>query len=130
MTALAGIVIAVLAILGVLRRRYVVATVDGVSMMPTFMPGDRLLVRRVGIRQVRRGQIVVVRDPAGPSAWVVKRVAAVHGDPPGRLYVLGDNTEDSRDSRHYGHLTAGALLGVVRRSYPRRKENQNHARSH
>jgi nickel-type superoxide dismutase maturation protease len=128
MTTLVGVVIALSAIFGMLRRRYVVATVDGLSMMPTLMPGDRLLVRRVAIRQVRRGQIVVVLDPAWPSAWVVKRVAAVHGDPPSGLYVLGDNTQDSRDSRHYGYLTAGALLGVVRRSYPQRKEN--HARSH
>jgi signal peptidase I len=128
MTALIGVAIALSAIFGMLRRRYVFATVDGLSMTPTLMPGDRLLVRRTGIRQVRRGQIVVVLDPARPSAWAVKRVAAVYGDPPSGLYVLGDNTQDSRDSRHYGYLTAGALLGVVRRSYPPRKEN--HARPH
>ncbi|GCD94753.1 S26 family signal peptidase [Embleya hyalina] len=43
------------------RRRYLVATVEGPSMEPTLAPGDRLLVRR-GAR-VRAGQVVVVLVP-------------------------------------------------------------------
>jgi signal peptidase I len=84
----------------VLRRAYVVVTVTGDSMRPTLDPGDRVLVRRTPLRRVRRGQLVVVANPAtgqpdnpglrmpddpGPRMpddppWLVKRAAAVPGD--------------------------------------------------
>jgi signal peptidase I len=63
MTPLAAAVGCGLVVAGVLagwvRRRYLIATVDGPSMEPTLHSGDRLLVRRT--RRVRAGQIVVVR---------------------------------------------------------------------
>jgi signal peptidase I len=132
-----------------LRRRYVVIEVDGRSMRPALDPGDRVLVRRRSLRHVRTGDIVVVastarqkagrrpgaaargsRDASG-HAWVIKRAAAVPGDPvpaslaatvsapagtpvpDGRLLILGDNTTASFDSRHYGYLSGAAVLGVV-----------------
>ncbi|MEU1836814.1 S26 family signal peptidase [Micromonospora chersina] len=77
-----------------LRRRYVTVTVDGESMLPTYRPGERLLVRRVAAESLRSGQVVVLsgfghRRPAGPPApepaggprWIIKRVAAAPGDP-------------------------------------------------
>ncbi|MFD1933456.1 MULTISPECIES: S26 family signal peptidase [Nonomuraea] len=86
-----------------IRRSYLVATVEGPSMEPSFRSGDRLLVRRA--RRVRVGQIVVVRIPDPPMLYepppglepgaevelvkrdrpgwrlLVKRAAAVPGDP-------------------------------------------------
>lgn len=130
-----------------LRRRYVVIDVDGPSMRPTLDPGDRVLVRRRSLRHIRAGDIVVVENAArrragdapgagrgrGPSAraWVIKRAAAVPGDPvpaslaaavsapagspvpDGRLLVLGDNTTASHDSRHYGYRFGSDVLGIV-----------------
>jgi signal peptidase I len=77
------------------RRRFIVVTVTGVSMAPTLAPGDRLLVRRTRLGQVRAGQIAVVdiedhydpdrgRAPAVRGAWrcrqlMIKRVAAIPG---------------------------------------------------
>jgi signal peptidase I len=46
-----------------LRRRFVVVTVDGQSMEPAYRAGDRVLVRRKPLRDVRRGQVVVVEQP-------------------------------------------------------------------
>jgi signal peptidase I len=79
---------------GALRRRFVLITVTGDSMMPTLTPGDRVLVRRARIDQLRRGQIVVLEMPGAggrgrtPPArpvpghdWMIKRVAALPGDP-------------------------------------------------
>jgi signal peptidase I len=81
------------------RRRLVVVLVQGESMAPTLRHGDRLLVRRAGLEQVRRRQIVVVRpaDPGQPTPqpaaaavlatalgdrpWLVKRTVALPGDP-------------------------------------------------
>jgi signal peptidase I len=115
-----------------LRRTYVVITVNGDSMSPTYRPGDRVLVRRA--RVVRRGQCVVfAEEPTGPPHdWVLKRVAAAPGDsvprdlpalravtgarvPAGHLVVLGDNPAQSYDSRHHGYVTLERLLGVVSR---------------
>ncbi|MEU0569598.1 S26 family signal peptidase [Nonomuraea sp. NPDC005983] len=50
-----------------IRRNYLVATVEGPSMEPTFHSGDRLLVRRA--KRVRTGQIVVVRIPDPPMLY-------------------------------------------------------------
>jgi signal peptidase I len=126
-----------------LRRRYVVVTVAGLSMAPTFRPGDRLVVRRTGPGRIRCGDVVVLTpdpDPA-PGAdrgglWLVKRAAAVPGDPvprgavpaladtaepvvpPGKLVLLGDNTEHSTDSRQHGYFDARRLVGRVVRPAP------------
>ncbi|GGS97562.1 S26 family signal peptidase [Nonomuraea spiralis] len=122
-----------------LRRRYVVVTVHGESMLPAYRPGERVLVRRTSSRSLRTGQVVILgADPGGDrtvtgARWIIKRVAAVPGDPiprdtvpalrtapgtrvpTGRLVVLGDNANRSYDSRHSGYLTADRLLGVVLR---------------
>lgn len=76
-----------------LRRRVAVVTVVGPSMLPTFAAGDRVLVRRAGLGQIRSGQVVVIEKPGadgdwpvrprGPlrgREWMIKRVAAVPGD--------------------------------------------------
>ncbi|MEV4132167.1 S26 family signal peptidase [Dactylosporangium sp. NPDC049742] len=122
----------------VLRRRFLAVTVTGVSMEPTLRPGDRVLVRRVPLHRVRRGQLVVIRPPAGlphpqdSPPWMVKRAVALPGDtvpievpalddgsgvvPPGRFVVLGDNAGRSYDSRRAGCFRSDALLGVVVRT--------------
>ncbi|MFG1943265.1 S26 family signal peptidase [Nonomuraea sp. NPDC048826] len=122
------------------RRRYVLITVRGLSMWPTYHDGDRVLIRRVPVTAVRAGQVVVVaaspRDVAVPgrgTRWLLKRAVAVPGDPvprdrfpalrsvpdpavpPGHLVVLGDNPSQSYDSRQAGYMPPGRLLGVVAR---------------
>lgn len=145
MRAVAGTVIVIAigaAVLRWLRRAFVVVTVSGFSMAPTFAPGDRVLVRRCRVRAVRAGRVVVVVQPdrelgwvdeVGPldeRTWNIKRVAAVAGElvpdavrgapttdgrtavPVNAMVVLGDNPE-SADSKQYGFCPASALLGVV-----------------
>jgi len=70
----------------VLRARLVAVLVQGDSMEPTLRPGDRVLVRRMPLRRVRRGQLVVFAPPPDlPTTldnplWLVKRVVALPGD--------------------------------------------------
>ncbi|MGA4991441.1 S26 family signal peptidase [Nonomuraea bangladeshensis] len=124
--------------LAVARRRFVVVQVTGPSMEPAYRSGDRVLVRRVAGSKLGRGQVVVFEAAAdgrwrtGPlsapkdAKWLIKRVAALPGDPvppavsapegalvpAGRLVVIGDGPL-SADSRHWGHLPADRVLGVV-----------------
>jgi signal peptidase I len=130
-----------------LRRRIAIVAVVGPSMQPTLTAGDRVLVRRATIGELRTGQIVVfekpggdgiwatepLRWPAGRREWMIKRVAAVPGDPlpaaiasaiafstgpsvpAGKLVVLGDNADMSFDSRKIGFIPAERLLGVMLR---------------
>lgn len=138
--AFAGAAVACVAVIAiavlVIRRFFLIATVVGHSMRPTLSPGDRLLVRRRGLRFVRRGDLVVLahRPPADadPSAddgrYLVKRAAAVPGDavPPGisvpasvvpaeRLVALGDNKAQSYDSRAAGFFRSDEVVGLVLR---------------
>ncbi|NUW30418.1 S26 family signal peptidase [Nonomuraea sp. SMC257] len=138
MTGLAvAVVLAAVAVVWT-RLRYVVVRVNGDSMAPTYRSGDLVLVRRARPGTVRRGQVVVFAEETPPEiaallpggrSWAVKRAAAVPDDPvPARheagphgggrvpaacLFVLGDNSEHSFDSRHFGFVPEGRVLGVV-----------------
>ncbi|WP_329084557.1 MULTISPECIES: signal peptidase I [unclassified Streptosporangium] len=132
----AALLVLVLVLL-VLRRHFLTVTVSGRSMEPTLRDGDRVLVRRAGIRAVRAGALAVMAAPAEMGRdWMVKRVVAVPGDPvphrevpalsatrdrvvpADRLVVVGDNLAISLDSRRFGYVHARQLLGVVVRHLP------------
>lgn len=80
--------------------------VKGLSMAPTLLPGDRLLVLKT--RRVRPGDLVVVRDPREPSRQVVKRVTATT---PNGIEIRGDNPAASTDSRTYGSVPRTLIVG-------------------
>jgi signal peptidase I len=128
MTILLGVLGSVLCGLLVARRKFVVITVIGVSMTPTYNPGDRVLVLRSA--RIRRGRAAVALPPEElrrPGGLVMKRIAAVPGDkvpdavravvaettvPLGTVVLIGDNPT-SIDSRHWGLVPASDVRGVV-----------------
>ena len=63
--------------------------VDGVSMQPTFAPGDRLLFIR---EDFEPGSVVIAE--AGDDGLVVKRVVDVTG---GNVHLMGDNRKESEE---------------------------------
>lgn len=91
-------------------RRYEVA---GESMVPTFFPGDFVLVDRLAFRKrmPRPGEIVVLRDPRDPERELVKRVVRV--DLHGQIWAEGDNLAESTDSRSFGPVPASLVEGKV-----------------
>jgi nickel-type superoxide dismutase maturation protease len=96
--------------------------VEGASMQPTYFHGERVIVDRRAYRRrpPAPGDVVVLRDPEEPARHLVKRVA---GPPPGAeprrdaVYVLGDNPDESRDSRDFGPVPLALIIGRVRLRY-------------
>lgn len=86
--------------------------VEGESMTPTYVPGERLLINRLAYvaRAPRPGDVVVLRDPTQAGRLLLKRVVrAVEGG----WLVQGDNREASRDSRHFGAVPRSCIVGRV-----------------
>jgi signal peptidase I len=104
-------------------RRYVV---EGRSMLRAYAPGDRLIIEGVSyrFRSPRIGEVVVVRQPGTDGRQDLKRIAAgpgaevtVRGEPDflgkKEWYVLGDNLDESTDSRELGPVKTGDVVGRV-----------------
>ncbi|KAK3905720.1 hypothetical protein C8A05DRAFT_41397 [Staphylotrichum tortipilum] len=107
----------------------------GQSMYPFLNPHyhestrqDLCLVWKRGVREgLRRGMVVVFRNPSDPKKMSVKRVVGLEGDvvrtkapypyewvavPEGHVWVEGDG-EKSRDSNYYGPISMRLLTGQV-----------------
>ncbi|MBK7858124.1 MAG: S26 family signal peptidase [Archangiaceae bacterium] len=104
-----------------LRHRYVVVVVQGDSMAPTLRHGQRVVARRGG-DGAQIGDIVVfpapphpaLTPPEGEPGLLVKRVVASDDVAGERLIVLGDNRAASQDSRLFGPIDRGAIVGIAR----------------
>lgn len=111
-----------------MRRRLVIVTVRGASMEPTLHHGDRLLIRVLPPSRLSTGQVVVLAGRGGAHDWIIKRLAAMPGEPVphnrvpaipdarvpgGCLILLGDNAARSRDSRDEGYFPVDSVLGVA-----------------
>lgn len=68
-----------------------------------------------------RGDIVVFLSPKDPNDFVIKRLIAFEGDvilrpegeveiPKGHIWVEGDNSRNSIDSKHYGPVPLGLVF--------------------
>lgn len=110
--------------------------VDGDSMNPTLIDGDRLIINKLAYRleKPKRGEIIVFQYPQDRAFQFIKRIVAVEGDrveiingkvylnekllnesylledpsgnfykrviPRNTIFVLGDNRNNSKDSRY------------------------------
>lgn len=129
-----------LALLLSIRRIAWFTVVEGASMEPTLLHGDRLLVVSPLVRAPRHGDIVTFSSPIQPDAQLIKRVAALEGElapgpaqmraigehgslqaepgnltpvPPRHLYVLGDSP--GLDSSIFGPVPLDNILGTALR---------------
>ncbi len=84
-------------------------TVEGMSMAPTYLPGERLTALRRW-RRVRVGDVVVVRDPRDSNRWLLKRCVGLVSK---KLDLRGDNADASTDSRDFGPVPARRAVYLV-----------------
>jgi nickel-type superoxide dismutase maturation protease len=88
------------------RHKYIC---EGPSMNPTLRDGEVVLVDREA--PVNVGDIVVAKHPIEQNSEVVKRVERINER--GHYFLIGDNPDDSTDSRHYGAVTREYIKGKV-----------------
>jgi len=80
-------------------------------MEPTLHAGDFILVAPIdmGAQPLRLGDLVVCPHPF-QRRMIVKRVASIAGD---QVALIGDNPDESHDSRGFGSVAVVQLLGRV-----------------
>lgn len=90
---------------------------SGVSMEPTINSGNVVLAEHLTIssRKLKRGQVVMSRNPLDPHMYICKRVVGLEGDHvplrnnkqkmykvgKGHVWLEGDNKENSIDSNTF-----------------------------
>ncbi len=88
------------------RHKYIC---EGKSMNPTLKDGEVVLVDRKA--KIEVGDIVVAKHPVEQNSEVVKRVERINEH--GHYFLVGDNLQDSNDSRHFGAVTRKYIKGKV-----------------
>ncbi|RZC33990.1 mitochondrial inner membrane protease subunit 1 [Asbolus verrucosus] len=95
----------------------------GPSMEPTIYSDDILLTEHISPRfsRIDRGHIVIAKCPSNPKQHICKRVKGLPGDkiktgfnsyeivPRGHVWLEGDNSSNSADSRSYGPVPQGLI---------------------
>lgn len=93
-------------------------------MEPTIFSNNVLITEHFTprFRDVQRGDIVIARCPTDPKQYICKRVTGIPGDkirsgllydfvPRGHVWLEGDNSDNSCDSRTYGPVPQGLIRG-------------------
>lgn len=83
-----------------------VTIVEGDSMQPTISDGSIVIFERW--KQARKeGDVVIVKMDEGQ---IIKRIDEIEED---QVYLLGDNLEESVDSRTFGSVDQSRVVGKV-----------------
>ena len=78
-------------------------------MLPTLKDGDIVIIKAV-INPVENN-IVLANHPYKQSVKIIKRISKI--DENGNCFLLGDNPDESTDSRTFGAISSKNILGKV-----------------
>ena len=101
------------------------------SMESAVHQGDYVLADKTAYNRMapKKGDVVIFVYPDDRSKKFIKRIEALPGDtvatvngtkekvPHGYVYVLGDNRENSYDSRQFGFIPLSDIVGKARQVY-------------
>lgn len=79
-------------------------------MYPTLKNGEAVLVDKT-VEIIEVGDIVLAKHPIEQVSEVIKRVQKINER--GHYFLVGDNLEDSNDSRNFGAVTRDYIKGKV-----------------
>lgn len=79
-------------------------------MYPTLKNGDTVLVDK-SAETIEVGDIVLAKHPVEQISEVIKRVQKINER--GHYFLVGDNLDDSNDSRNFGAVTREYIKGKV-----------------
>lgn len=88
------------------RNRY---RVENNSMLPTLKSGDQVVIKKSS--KLKNGDIVVAYHPFKKSVEIIKRIKEI--DENGNYFLIGDNSEESTDSRTFGAISLKYIKGKV-----------------
>ena len=86
--------------------------VEGDSMYPTIAEGSVVFISFIKylFLSPKVGDIVVVKTDEFHDIPILKRISDIKDD---EYYVLGDNLNDSFDSRKFGYIKKRHIIGKV-----------------
>ena len=83
--------------------------IEGDSMSPVLASGENVLVDEGA--DVSIGDVVIARHPFKESVEMAKRITAI--DANGKFFLVGDNSDESTDSRKFGPVSLECIKGKV-----------------
>ena len=93
----------------------------GDSMFHTYKDGEHLISIPTTFSKIKVGDVLIFKTPYDKKRVVIKRVNMISTYTK-ELFFLGDNLDNSFDSRNYGFVPYKNVLGKV---VPNRKEIKN-----
>lgn len=119
-------VLFVVCIVIILLVVFPIVHVDGISMFPTYNNDDLLISYRLcKKRDIKVGDVVIAERPDVKKRYVIKRVSLIGEDPVTKkrtFYLIGDNSNNSLDSRHFGGVSEKLIVSKV--IYPYRMKEE------
>ncbi len=92
-----------------LTKRQMRFRIEGNSMLPSIKNGDEVLIKPCKEYQVQ--DVVLANHPYKKSVKILKRINKKNAT--GKFFLIGDNLDESSDSRSFGFISQDLIIGKV-----------------